>query len=161
MQINYVAILKQHRSAKRKADLIKELAMLRAKDVMSENVISVTKDQPILDAVKLMVESNISGLPVINDDMTLCGILSEKDVIELFYEGNRAQDKKVGDYMTYPAVCYEANDALLNVCDFLIKNIFRRVPITSEGKLVGIISIRDVLDAVLKQKQETEVVSAR
>ena len=85
--------------------------------------------------------------------------LSEKDVIELFYEGSRAQDKKVCDYMTYPAVCYEENDALLNVCDFLIKNIFRRVPITSEGKLVGIISIRDVLEAVIKQKQE-KVVSA-
>ena len=86
-------------------------------------------------------------------------MLSEKDVIELFYEGNRAEDKKVCDYMTYPAVCYDANDALLNVCDFLIKNIFRRVPITSEGKLVGIISIRDVLDAVLDHRHEN-VVSA-
>ncbi len=159
MQVNYAAILKEHRSAKKKVCLIKELAMLRAKDVMSKNVISIKKDDPIIEAVKLLVEKNISGLPVVNDDMSLIGILSEKDVIELFYEGNRAHDKKVGDYMTYPAVCYEANDALLNVCDFLIKNIFRRVPITSDGKLVGIISIRDVLDAVLNHKHEN-VVSA-
>jgi CBS domain-containing protein len=157
MQINYAAILKEHRSAKKKAGLIKELEMLRAKDVMSQHVISVKKDQPILEAVKLLVEKNISGLPVVNNDMSLCGMLSEKDVIELFYEGNRAEDKKVSDYMTYPAVCYEANDALLNVCDFLIKNIFRRVPIISEGKLVGIISIRDVLDAVIRNKQEQVV----
>ena len=128
--------------------------MLRAKDVMSKNVISVKKDTPILEAVKLLVDKNISGLPVVNDDMSLIGMLSEKDVIELFYEGDRASDKKVSDYMTYPAVCYEANDALLNVCDFLIKNIFRRVPIISEGKLVGIISIRDVLDAVINHKPE-------
>jgi CBS domain-containing protein len=160
MHISYAAILKEHRSAKRKAGLIKELAMLRAKDVMIKNVICVKKDDPILDAVKLLVEKNISGLPVVNNDMGLIGMLSEKDVIELFYEGNRAHDKKVGDYMTYPAVCYDVNDALLNVCDFLIKNIFRRVPIMSEGKLVGIISIRDVLDAVIKQKQEVKVVSA-
>lgn len=159
MQINYAVILKEHRSAKKRAGLVKELAMLRAKDVMSENVICVKKNEPILNAVKLMVEKNISGLPIVNDDMTLCGMLSEKDVIELFYEGNRAEDKKVSDYMTYPAVCYEANDALLNVCDFLIKNIFRRVPITSEGKLIGIISIRDVLDAVIRQKQEQAVIA--
>lgn len=133
--------------------------MLRAKDVMSNNVVSVNKDTPILDAVKLLVAKNISGLPVVNDDMSLCGMLSEKDVIELFYEGDRASDNKVSDYMTYPAVCYEANDALMNVCDFLIKNIFRRVPIISEGKLVGIISIRDVLNTVIQCKQE-EVASA-
>ena len=134
--------------------------MLRAKDVMSKNVICIKKHDPILDAVKLLVDKNISGLPVVNDDMTLLGMLSEKDVIELFYEGNRAINKKVGDYMTYPAVCYEANDALLNVCDFLIKNIFRRVPITSDGKLVGIISIRDVLEAVLNHKHENVATTA-
>jgi len=131
--------------------------MLRARDVMSRNVISVKKDTPILEAVKLLVENNISGLPVVEDDMTLTGILSEKDVVELFYYSEQAENKTVEDYMTYPAVYFEDNNALLNICNFLVKNIFRRVPVTSDGKLVGIISIQDVLNAVLQLRQEKVV----
>ncbi|MBN1805468.1 MAG: CBS domain-containing protein [Sedimentisphaerales bacterium] len=128
--------------------------MLRAKDVMSTDVISVKKDDPILDAVKLLVEKNISGLPVVEEDMTLTGILSEKDVVDLFYEHDQAEKKTVGDYMTQPAVCFEDNHALLNICNFLEKNIFRRVPVTSGGKLIGIISIQDILNAILQKKME-------
>ena len=131
--------------------------MLRARDIMSTNVISVQRDAPILEAVKLLVENNISGLPVVEDDMTLAGILSEKDVVELFYDSEQAEDKMVNDYMTYPAVHFEENHALLNVCDFLVKNIFRRVPITSDGKLVGIISVKDILNTVLQLRREQVV----
>ena len=131
--------------------------MLRARDVMSRNVISVQKDDPILESVKLLVENNISGLPVVEDDMTLVGILSEKDVVELFYESEQAESKTVEDYMTYPAVHFEDNNALLNICDFLVKNIFRRVPVTSNGKLVGIISIQDILNTVLRLRREKVV----
>jgi len=131
--------------------------MLRARDVMSRNVISVQKDDPILESVKLLVENNISGLPVVEDDMTLVGILSEKDVVELFYDSEQAENKTVEDYMTYPAVYFEDNNALLNICDFLVKNIFRRVPVTSNGKLVGIISIQDILNTVLQLRREQVV----
>lgn len=131
--------------------------MIRAKDIMSTNVISVKKDDPIFEAVKLLVENNISGLPVVDDDMTLTGILSEKDVVDLFYEHEEAEDKTVGDYMTHPAVCFDSNNAVLNVCNFLVKNIFRRVPVTTDGKLVGIISIQDILNSVLKSRQEQTV----
>jgi CBS domain-containing protein len=131
--------------------------MLRARDVMNTNVISVKKDTPIFEAVELLVGNNISGLPVVEDDMTLTGVLSEKDVIELFYDCEQAEDKMVNDYMTYPAVHFEENNALSNVCDFLGKNIFGRVPITSDGKLVGIISIQDILDTVLQLRREQVV----
>ncbi len=133
--------------------------MLRARDIMSKDVISVKNETPILEAIKILVENHISGLPVVKDDMTLTGILSEKDAIVLFYESDEAENKTVSDYMTSPAVCFEEGEALLNVCDFLAKNIFRRVPITSNGKLVGIISIRDVLKSILQLRHE-KVVSA-
>ena len=100
--------------------------MLRAKDVMSTNVISVKEDDPIFDAVKLL-------------------------------EQEEADSKTVGDYMTNPAVSFEDNNALLNVCNFLLKNIFRRVPVTSGGRLIGIISVQDVLKTVLQSRQEKAV----
>ncbi len=131
--------------------------MLRARDVMSTNVISVKIDTPIFEAIRLLAENNISGIPVVEDDMSLTGLLSEKDVVELFYEIEKAEGKTVGDYMTHPAVSFDENNALINICDFLGKNIFRRVPVTSGGKLVGIISIKDVLNSVLQLRQEKVV----
>jgi CBS domain-containing protein len=86
--------------------------------------------------------------------MTLVGVLSEKDVVDLFYQNERAENKIVNDYMTDPPVHFEENSALVNICDFLLKNIFRRVPVTSEDKLVGIISVKDVLNTVLQLRQE-------
>ena len=132
--------------------------MLRARDVMSRDVISVKEETSMLETVKILVENHISSLPVVKDDMTLTGILSEKDAVLLFYESEEAENKTASDYMTSPAVCFEENAALQNICDFLAKNIFRRVPITLNEKLVGIIAIRDVLKSVLQLRHE-EVVS--
>ena len=126
--------------------------MLKAKDIMTEYTISVREKTPIYEAVELLVKHNISGLPVVEDDMTLVGVLSEKDVITLFYGEKGDEEKTVGDFMTQPAIYFDEDDGVWNVCDFLVKNIFRRVPITSKKKLVGIISIRDVLEYTLQQR---------
>ena len=130
--------------------------MLKARDIMSKNVVSVKKDTPIFEAVQILVEQNISGLPVVEDNMTLAGILSEKDVVELFYESENAENKTVNDYMTDPAFHFDENTDLKKICNFLLKNIFRRVPITSDGKLIGIISIKDVLYSVLQRRRNEE-----
>ncbi len=128
--------------------------MVKAREIMNKDILSVKKDTSIFEAVRLLVENNISGLPVVEDDMSLVGLLSEKDVIELFYDFEQAGNKTVGDYMTHPAVSFDESNAMQNICNFLMKNIFRRVPITSGGKLVGIISIRDILDYILKLSRE-------
>ncbi|UCF44362.1 MAG: CBS domain-containing protein [Planctomycetota bacterium] len=127
--------------------------MLKAKDVMTTDTISVKEDTPILEAVQLMVKHDISGMPVVEDDMTLVGVLSEKDVIILFYNNAEDAKKTVGDFMTQPPIYFDAEDNLKDVCDFLVKNIFRRVPITSKNKQVGIISVRDVLECVLERNR--------
>ena len=129
--------------------------MLRARDVMSRNVISVQKDTPILEAVKLLVENNISGLPVVEDDMTLVGILTEKDILRLFYALKDAENKTVSDFMTQPAVHFNENESLLDICDCLMNNPFRRVPVTSKGKVIGIISRQDFVEYILRLRRES------
>ena len=128
--------------------------MLRARDIMNKKVICIKKDAYILEAVQLVVENNISCLPVVKDDMTLIGMLSEKDAVTLYYEFEDIENQTVSDYMTSPVVSFEEDKTVLDVCDFLTRNIFRRVPITSNGKLTGIISIRDVLDHILQRERE-------
>jgi CBS domain-containing protein len=127
--------------------------MLKAKDIMTEDIISVREDTPIYEAVELIVKHGISGMPVVKEDMSLVGIVSEKDLIKLFYD-KEGQHNKVRDFMTQPAVHFEEDESLLDVCDFLMKNIFRRVPITLRGNLAGIISIKDVLGYVLELNRE-------
>jgi CBS domain-containing protein len=126
--------------------------MLRARDIMTKRVFSVKADTPIYEALKLIASYGISGLPVVEDDMTLVAIVSEKDVLSLFYNDDDDGEITVSDFMTQPPLYFDENESLLDVCDFLRKNVFRRVPITSEGKLVGIISIRDVIEYILQSK---------
>jgi len=132
--------------------LCEESTMLRAKDIMTKNVVTVKENTPIYEAVELMAKHDISGMPVVTDDMALVGILSEKDVIILFYTNESGANRTVRDFMTEPAIYFDENEDLVSVCDFLAKNIFRRVPVTSKGKVVGVISVRDILEHVLRIK---------
>ena len=126
-----------------------------AKDIMIKDVITVKTDTPIPEAMELVAKYDISGLPVVDDDMTLVGILSEKDMVNLLYTPANQHEKTVSDFMTQPALYFDEDESLLDVCDFLKKNVFRRVPITSKGKLVGIISIRDVIEYILQLNRES------
>jgi len=124
--------------------------MLKAKDIMVKEVISVKKDDPIFEAVELLAKNEITGIPVVEEDMTLVGILTEKDVLKLFYASENVENKKVNDFMTQPAVHFNENESLPDVCDCLMNNPFRRVPVTSKGKVVGIVSRPDILEYILQ-----------
>ena len=128
--------------------------MLKAKDIMTENVVSVKKDTPIYEALELLAKYNITGIPVVREDMILVGVLSEKDVLRLFYAHEDEEEGTVNDFMTQPAVHFDEKESLLDICDCLTNNYFRRVPVTSEGKLVGIISRKDIIDYILQLRRK-------
>ena len=129
--------------------------MLEAKDIMTEEVISVKKDTPIFEAVELLAKHSVTGIPVVEDDMTLVGILTEKDVLRLFYALKDAENKIVSDFMTQPAVHFNESESLLDICDCLMNNLFRRVPVTSKGKVIGIISRPDLIEYILRLRRES------
>ena len=128
-----------------------------AKDIMTTDLITVKTDTPIYKVMEFVAKHDISGVAVVEDDMTLVGILSEKDMINLVRTPQDYERKTVNDFMTQPALYFEENESLLDVCDFLKKNVFRRVPITAKGKLVGIISIRDIIEYILRLKGNVPV----
>ncbi|MHC4572336.1 MAG: CBS domain-containing protein [Planctomycetota bacterium] len=73
----------------------------------------------------------------------------------MFYAHEDDEEKTVSDFMTQPAVHFDEDESLLDVCDCLANNYFRRVPVTSQGKLVGIISRKDVIDYILQLRRES------
>ena len=129
--------------------------MLKVEDVMIRDVISVKQDTPIYEAMVLMRKHDITGMPVIDDDMTLVGVITEKDVLRLFCGDEEDNNKTVGFFMTRPAVSYRENESLQSVCDFMMVNYFRRVPVVSKkGKLVGIISRPDIIDYIIEKRHQ-------
>jgi len=128
---------------------------VKAKDIMTKEVVVAKTDTPIYEAVRLLRENEITGLPIVEDDMRLVGVLTEKDVLRLFYAEEDEKDKTAKDFMTRPAVSYKEDDTLQSICDFMMINYFRRVPVTSKkGKVVGIVSRPDVIDYILRTKGE-------
>jgi CBS domain-containing protein len=131
--------------------------MFKAKEIMKTNVLSVTKDSPIQKAVDMLVENGITGLPVVDIETKLVGIISEKDVLKLLYNLD-TNEGYVEDYMTRCVVSFDVENDLLEICESLIENGFRRVPILSDGKLVGIISRRDIIFHIQKHRCKEKTV---
>jgi len=120
--------------------------MFTIENIMTKDVITVKKDTSIQETIRIMIENNITGLPVVDKRMQLVGIISEKDIMILLYNvGSRTG--RVEDFMTRNVVCFEPEDSLAEVCECLLKNHFRRVPIVTgpKKKLVGIITRKNIV----------------
>ena len=128
--------------------------MLRAKDFMTKDVITLKKETSIEKAAELLLKNKISGAPVVEDDMTLVGIITEKDILRLFYVGKDHKSKTVSDFMTRHPIHYHQEESLKRVCDFMMTSPFRRIPVTSKGKVIGIISRPDVIRYILQRSRE-------
>ncbi len=125
--------------------------MLEIAEVMSGKLITIGPDNTLLEAIDTLTKYNITGLPVVDDSNKLVGIISEKNVLVLLYRVQSMEyssddlELKVSDFMTDEVVSFEKTDPLSKVCKCLMNSNFRRVPITSNGKLVGIVSRKDLL----------------
>ena len=123
--------------------------MFETKAIMQTDVITVNAHTPIYEAIKILLKNDITGLPVVNDDMTLAGIITEKDVLHLLSD-LKDDSAEVEDFMTKHVVSFDQDEDLIAISESLIKDHFRRVPIVSEGKLVGIISRKDIIKYILE-----------
>lgn len=128
--------------------------MFAAKTIMKTNLVTVKKDCSIYDAIQLLVDKNITGLPVVDEQESLVGIISEKDMLRLLYN---IEDKPgtVEDFMTKNVVAFRPDDSLIDIAESFINNSFRRVPIVKDDKLVGIISRKDIIAYILKLRHKT------
>lgn len=126
--------------------------MFKVKDLMARELVVVKKDTPITDAMKLLIEHKITGIPVVSDDNKLLGVISEKDMLALVMDASLG-NMPVSEFMTSKVTTFDEDDDLQKACECLIKSSFRRLPILSKGKLVGILSRRDVIKFILKLRE--------
>lgn len=123
--------------------------MFEIKDIMACDVLTVKRHTPIMEVIEILLENDVTGMPVINDDGSMAGIISEKDVMVLL-SGLENSSAVVEDFMTEDVISFDVNDDLIAVCECLVQNSFRRVPIVDNGRLVGIVSRKDIIKYILE-----------
>ncbi len=127
------------------------LAMAKIKDLMSTGVISVEPDDSVEKAIRLMIKHRLSGLPVTDSTGRLLGLISEFDLLELVWDPQTGQDR-VYQYMTREVKQIDQDAELATAAESFRTLSIRRLPVTRDGQVVGIISRHDLLRYVMQAR---------
>jgi predicted transcriptional regulator len=119
-------------------------------DYMATDLVSFAPDDTIVDAMRVLLERQISGAPVIDQSAQMVGILSQKDCFAIVYNAAYHQEwgGQVQQYMSREVEHLEADCSVVDAADRFLHSNFRRFPVLREGRLVGLISRRDILRAL-------------
>lgn len=157
-----------------------------AKDIMVQEVVTLHPEDTVAEATMKFAEHKVSGCPVVDDEGTVVGILSEADILahlktqyksfkmklppEIMFgisfeemvkekEMVKAFDEiggaKVRDVMRRNVIVAGENDTIQSVVRKMVKNKINRVPVTSGGKLVGIVTRGDVISGLYQNDNST------
>lgn len=149
---------------------------MTASDVMTTPVVSVTARTPVRDAVRLMLERHVSGLPVVNERGELAGIVTEADLLlkeatprpqapvldwfgrSLWLERwvsayRKAEGRTVGDVMTHNVITAQEDTPLHELASTMIRYQVNRLPVVRGRQVVGIVTRADILRLFLRNDQ--------
>ncbi len=140
-------------------------------EVMTVNVVTTTPDTDLHEAARLLSENRISGMPVVDENKRVIGVISEADVLVLagMKQGHTFRDilrnilgeplaarkggEKVQDVMSFPPITSKADDDVSDVAKILDEKRIKRLPVVDdEGRIIGIISRADIVRAIGKKQ---------
>ena len=143
---------------------------MRAHQIMTRNVITVTPETTVVDAANMMLNHHISGMPVVDEHGALAGIISEGDFIRRSEIGTqrkrgrwlkfllgpgisasdfvRAKGRKVGEVMTPNPLTVTEQTSLEDIVAVMEKNNVKRLPVMRDGRVCGLVSRANLLQAV-------------
>lgn len=118
--------------------------MLAVKRVMTKRLVTVTDTDTIETVVDLILRHNVSGLPVVNGEHELVGVITEHDLLRVLYEVHSPRNR-VADYMTTELVTIDQETSLMDATELMLEHRIHRVLVVRQRKLVGLLSQRDVV----------------
>jgi len=123
---------------------------IRVKDFMAKKLVVFKPNTDIYVAIDELVQKEISGAPVVDDDGKLIGIISQKDCLRVLANGvfHNNPAGTVDHYMTEAVMSIGSDMDMFTVADLFLNNVYRRIPVVDNGVVVGQISRRDVLKAI-------------
>ena len=119
---------------------------------MVKNPVSISPEATIYEAAHKILKSRVSGVCVVDDNDNLVGMLSELDclkaIVDKVYTRGEADAGIVSDVMTHDVEVNHPHDQITNVATSMLEHKHRRRPVVVDGKLVGMVSCRQILKAI-------------
>jgi len=124
--------------------------MILVKEMMNKNkkVVSIKIADSVMKICQILTKNMITGVPVVDDKKEILGFVSERDIIAAVNKPNFMK-KVAKDLMVTDVYTVEAGASLNEVSLIFSKEIFRHLPVTHKGKLVGIITRKDIINQML------------
>jgi len=115
------------------------------RDKPRQGVVTVPPDATVRQLIALLAEHNVGALIVSSDGTTVEGIVSERDVVRQLHEGESVLEATVSSIMTTEVQTCEGSSAVTDLMQVMTEHRVRHVPVLTDGRLTGIISIGDVV----------------
>ena len=132
--------------------------MLRVRHLLHRkgyDVWSVDVDEPVLEAIQIMADRHIGALPVLRNG-ELAGMVSERDYArKVILLARSSAETSVWEIMTSPVVTVGPGEDIHRCMELMTEQRIRHLPVIEEGRMVGVISIGDLVRAVIEEQQET------
>jgi len=132
---------------------------VKVSDYMTRKLVTFSPDQPVMEVIEILLKMDISGGPVVNEKNELVGIISEgdclKEISDCRYHNHPIENVKVKEHMIKNVETIDGDMNVLDAANKFLDSKHRRFPIVEDGKLVGQISQRDVLNAAMQLKDQT------
>jgi CBS domain-containing protein len=122
-------------------------------DGKGRQVYSVTPEAPVLEAIRVMAEHRIGALLVMKGE-SLAGIVSERDYALKVILPGRGSDTPVGDIMSSPVLTVSPDATVQQCMQLVTDKRVRHLPVVEGGRVVGMISIGDLVKAVIAEQQQ-------
>lgn len=141
------------------APKIQETQSLTVEDYMARKLITFHPNQPMHEVVDALMKHRISGGPVVNDAGDLVGVISEgdclKEVVKGKYDNMPIFSGLVEEHMAKNVVTVAPDLNIFEAAKMFLEKRLRRFPVVKDGKIIGQISQKDVMKAVLNTKSAT------
>jgi CBS domain-containing protein len=122
------------------------------RDVMTTPAAALRGEATLAEAVEFLTKLHIGGAPVVDSDNAIVGIISELALIEVVFD-EAARQAPVSQYMTKEVQVAHPDEPLSKAAKLFALYSFRRLPVAKDGKLVGVISRRDLMNHALRTNE--------
>jgi CBS domain-containing protein len=123
--------------------------MYQVHNVMNKDVLTISTDVTVDEAIRCLIGNHISGMPVVDEEGRLVGIISEFQLLETLFS-SKVREMLVRDVMTKDVLSVAPNTILSDATSLMVAHRIRRLPVVDNGKIVGIVSRRDLLRYTLE-----------